>query len=360
LKIGTLNCSLILLLVAAFFTTIPLSRAESNSQDVALQFIENAFPADTSKYSISLTKYVEMKPADTVDYTLQSDNSIIVVSCNIRNNILTNCIITTKSGQNISERLYSNLDFINAAKDFLNKYQNYTKIESSNIIKTLDDFDGIDVTKNSSKIIGNTKFAIDNFEEWGYKTVKFSWTYTVNDADYTSLSIRFREGVFYALNDDRGLYTIGDTTVNISQDQAIEIAMKKIETYSYDMFNDTKISGFNITSDRTVAELTTTPRNASVLNPRWTVKLYLNQTYPGSVIGFLIHIWAKSGEVYAVNEIAIGDASSINSYSNEPKETNPVPTNNANSAFSNIPIIAATTATIILILMVIIAIMRKK
>ncbi len=136
MKIGTLNCSLILLLVATFFTTIPLSRAESNSQDVALQFIENAFPADTSKYSISLTKYVEMKPADTVDYTLQSDNSTIVVSCSIRNNILTSCIITTKSGQNISERLYSNVDFINAAKDFLNKYQNYTKIESSNIIKT--------------------------------------------------------------------------------------------------------------------------------------------------------------------------------------------------------------------------------
>jgi hypothetical protein len=136
--------------------------------------------------------------------------------------------------------------------------------------------------------------------------------------------------------------------------------MKKIETYSYDMFNDTKISGFNITSDRTIAELTTTPRNASVLNPCWTVKLYLNQTYPGSVVGFLIHIWAKSGEVYAVNEIAIGDASSINSFSNEPEETNPVSTNNANSAFSTIPIIAATTATIILVLMVIIAIMRKK
>jgi hypothetical protein len=43
-----------------------------------------------------------------------------------------------------------------------------------------------------------------------------------------------------------------------------------------------------------------------VLRPYWYVKLYLNQTYPGSVKGLTIFVWANSGEVFLSGKIAYG------------------------------------------------------
>jgi hypothetical protein len=114
----------------------------------------------------------------------------------------------------------------------------------------------------------------------------------------------FKDGYFSSHSDTSVRYTIGDTTVNISEDQAIDIAIKYIQTYSYDMPGGWKVSGFNVT--RTAAKLSSivTDSKSNVLEPYWDVSLYLNQTYPGSVHGLEVRIWAGSGKVFLCGHIA--------------------------------------------------------
>jgi hypothetical protein len=61
-----------------------------------------------------------------------------------------------------------------------------------------------------------------------------------------AVDLAFRDGVFSGLIDHRQLYSIGDTTVNVSMRQAIEIAIKRVENYSYYMGNGIWISDFNV------------------------------------------------------------------------------------------------------------------
>jgi len=114
------------------------------------------------------------------------------------------------------------------------------------------------------------------------------------------VKIGFRNGVFDALNDNRGVYTIGDTAVKVSKEQAIANAMKYIETYSYAMPDGSRISDFNVTEDGVVAELHSAVRDSAVLYPAWRVRLPLDQTYPGSVDAFTVLVWADSGEAFTI------------------------------------------------------------
>jgi hypothetical protein len=137
-------------------------------------------------------------------------------------------------------------------------------------------------------------------DAFGADMTTLSWTYTVDGVDYTSLKVGFRDGIFNGLNDNRGVYTIGDTSVKFSKEQAIDIAMEYLGTYSYLMPDGTRISGFNVTEDQTVAELRSAVRDSSVLYPSWRVTLHLNQTYPGSVDALVVLVWANSGEVFSI------------------------------------------------------------
>jgi hypothetical protein len=84
--------------------------------------------------------------------------------------------------------------------------------------------------------------------------------------------------------------------------QAVDAAMKRVETYSYKMADDYWISDFNVTG--TSAELRSTGRESYVLYPYWQVKLFLDKVYPGSVHGLLVLVWADSGEVFHCSNIA--------------------------------------------------------
>lgn len=287
--------------------TVLADSAVSTNQDQALAFIEKALPVDISKYNTTLTKYSKMNgTADIAQYILESDESTLVVNCYVKNNVLTGCNMETKKGQVISDRPYANLT--DAARGFLEKYQTYTGLDSTEMISMLAD---IDTTKNSSITIGNTKLTISNQVVFGDEITLLSWAYTVNGADYTSIKVGFRNGIFDAFYDNRGIYSIGDTSVNISKEQAINSAMEYVKTYSYAMYGGVRISGFNVTEDRTVAELRTTARSSTVLKPYWSVMLYLNQAYPGSVNAFLVNVWADSGKVFNIGHEGPGGGSAL-------------------------------------------------
>ena len=92
------------------------------------------------------------------------------------------------------------------------------------------------------------------------------------------------------------------------KEQAINIAMDAIKTYSYPMSDDWIVTGFNVTENRIIANLypQTKTSESNVLYPAWSVTLPLNGTWPGSVRELLVEIWAGTGEVHFVHHQAYG------------------------------------------------------
>lgn len=349
----TTSClSIVIILFAiAFLSVFPVTFAsELTAQAQTESFIENVLPVDLSQYTVTLKRHSQYGAKDMIRYTLESDESSLRLVFETENNVLRYCNVYTEKGQVISDKQHDNL--IDAAKSFLEKYQVYAKIDSSHLIKMLDN---IDPTKDSTITEGNVELTVSNYDKVGTELTLFKWAYIVNGAEYNSLQIGFQTKtmVFDVLLDTRALYSVGDTTVNVSSEEAIDIAVNYSEGYSYALPDGSQISGFNITKEKTTTELLTTTLNNTELRPYWMVRMYLNQTYPGSVIGLTTFIWANNGEVFDCSNIAVGGA-----YDSSTTETStPLPTSSTTDA---VPIIITATAAIIAISALIVVIKKRR
>lgn len=318
-KLLTKICvTLFIALFVASLGAFPVTcAANPDAENQAMAFIENVLPVDLSKYNVTLDNHstdegppiagITGQPInrviDNLRYILDSDESTLRVTFAVENNVVSSCHMYVDKGQVISDKQYTSL--LDAVTTLLEKHQRYTNTDSTDLIAMLD---AVDVTQNSTTTVGNTKLAISQINKYGIEQTSFDWIYTENGADYTSLQLSYRDGSLYALCDDRAVYTIGDTSINVSSEQAIDVAMNYLPNYSYEMPNDVTVSGFNITEDRTTAALFASPIYSTELRPYWSVNLYLNQTYPGSVHGLTLYIWAKSGEVFYCGTRATGGA----------------------------------------------------
>jgi hypothetical protein len=283
----------------------------STAQEKALAFIENVLPIDSSQYNITLSNHVFPELPDIglythndvnqeiLIYSLESKDSILDVTFTLNDGVIYMCQADNQKGVVIADQPYTNT--ADAATSFLEKYQAYSKLDSTEMVALLTN---VDPTENTTLTSENLKLTVTHKDltgTWFGDSIHFRWVRTINGCDYLAINIVFRDGVFSSFIDHRARYSIGDPTVNISEEQAIKIAMEHIKNYSYRISDDWVVSDFNVTEERTVAELVPTVREGNVLYPYWSVTLYLNQTYPGSVTSLLLGIWADTGEVFLCN-----------------------------------------------------------
>ena len=258
-------------------------------QDKALAYIENVLPLDIKRYNITLENHYMLPPevagtstTEAVNYILTSNESRLRVHFMFENGVLYECTLIVEAGSVISARSYANLT--DMAKDILEKYQAHTGADTAKPISMLD---MIDETKSRNVTSGNIDLSVSHLVIPDVvNDTSFLWTYVFNGAEYTHVLLSFNKGVFHILRDDRAIYTIGSTDVKVTKEQAIDIAVKYIEKYSY---------WFNETEDRAVAGLASCPRNGAVLYPFWSVVLDFNQAYGGDIS---VRVWADSGEVF--------------------------------------------------------------
>lgn len=211
--------------------------------------------------------------------------------CHFDNNVLRGCFISVRYGSVILESPYNNTN--DSAIGFLMRYQNYTNIDSTELINMLRN---IESAKNMVLASGNLSLTIKNGEfPAGTKTTSFSWMYVYDDCEYTGLNLNFDNGTFAGFSDTRGLYKIGNTTVNVSMKQAVDIAKERIKNYTYAMPGGVWIGNFNVSGSS--AELLSGVREPYILHPFWQVRLFLDKQYPGSVTNLLVLVWADTGEV---------------------------------------------------------------
>jgi hypothetical protein len=353
-NLNKIMCVVFLLaIVTALAETSTIRGSISTAQDKTLSFIENVLPISSTQYNITLSNYGIPKLPDlgannqntanqeVLTYSLQSKDSSNTadVICTLYNGNLYICQAGPRSGQIITDKAYANT--ADAAKSFLEKYQTYSKLDSTEMIGMLAN---VDPTKNSTIASGNLKLTVTHQDLSGTAfgdMIGFNWVQTINDCEYQVAEVAFSDGAFSSFIDQRVRYSVGDTTVNITKDQAIKIAMDYIKNYSYRMSDTLVISDFNVTEDKTVANLTPTVREGNVLYPHWSVTLYLNQTYPGSVTSILLGIWADSGQVFFCHYQAYGGAE-LPSNSNTGTTTSDSNSNSATTTTTPAPISGQT------------------
>ena len=303
-------CITFLLIIFATFGEISLAQTSiSTAQEKTGAFIENVLPIDSSQYNVTfrppLPGFTPIDDRFLIEtYSLASKNSSLTFICSYYEGVLYHCQLGVDNGSIFTDHPYANTT--EAAKSFLEKYQAFSKLDSTEMTAMLKN---VDPTKNTTVISGNLKLTVTHQDLSGTAfgdSIGFRWVRTINGCEYLCINVVFRDGIFAGFIDHRARYLIGDTTVNISKEQAIKIAMEHIKNYSYRISDDWVVSNFNVTKEKTVANLVPIVRESNVLYPCWSVTLYLNQTYPGSVTSLLLGIWADTGEVFLCNYQAYG------------------------------------------------------
>ena len=353
------------LLLVASLAVFPATTiaSQSTNQEKAMDFMEKVLPSniDLSKYTIALkidstlldVPRPEWYNVEDVSYSLTSENSELLVGFAIENGIIKSCnIYPLLEGKAITNKPYA--DLCETVIDFISAYQVYTNIDSNNLIQMLGD---VDLTKNSTIIQENTRLTINPHALGSEHYINFKWETIINDAAYTKLDVTFYDnGLLRSVIDTRKLYTIGDTSVNVSMEQAIDVAVEGLKSYSYEMPDGSIVANFKVQRDNVFATLETAHFDYE-LRPYWDVRLYLDEVYPGNVFGISAFIWANTGEIIEYGNMATGGT-----YYPDNTIDNTNPTDNAivSTPNSNMLIIGVTVGVIIAIIATSILVAKKK
>jgi hypothetical protein len=268
----------------------------------AFACLTDVYPVDLNHYNVTLGACHTLPSASSetfmtqaVDYMLNSSDSSLVANFLFRDAVLYSLSLRVVNGSVVTARSYANLT--DAARDFLVEYQAFSGADSTELIRLLGNFDE---AKDTTVTLGNISLSVSHLViPKAANGTTFDWIYTLEGADNASVSLTFDKGAFYSFYDGRQTYTVGSA-------EAISVAMKYIETYSYTAPNGTQVSGFSVNKNGSVAKFSTSPRNGSALYPCWNVTLNLNQTYPGGVNALQLEVWAYSGEVFNCSNQAVG------------------------------------------------------
>ena len=122
--------------------------------------------------------------------------------------------------------------------------------------------------------------------------------YTDNSVDFSpkSLNLFFENNELTDFVDDYYLFTVGSTTVNISSNQALQLAINAVKGHSWTA-NGTSVSNFKILSEPVSVVFHPNTKNGLTLYPQWTVTLYLDKFYLGGVDSITVEIWADTGDI---------------------------------------------------------------
>jgi hypothetical protein len=266
-------------------------------------FLRNVTQLEAKHYKITLqSNTLEYRQdfdvaEEVLKYSLTSADSNLEASFRFRENRLSRYQLTTQSITPILTQNPSS-NTLDASKAALNRYNAYSGgvylAEMSALLATVNQTSG-NVT---TVISGNLKLQI-NLKG---SAAEFLWMYTESGIDFSAKSLRmtFDKGILTTLTDGYFLFTIGNTNLNINQNQAIATAKNYIAAMTWTI-NGTQTSDFNA-QDIVSVQLVPHPRGNSVaLVPYWYIVMQLDKTYSGGINMVAVGVWADTGEVATFN-----------------------------------------------------------
>lgn len=268
--------------------------------DKVLSFFKNVTKLDTMIYTVSLDDNEVVWRTDigglseeNLKYSLKSNFNNLNIDIRFRNNHFSRYDLHMIESTPIFAQSQPG-DVLQNAKFTLARYKVYSGDDYlSQMISLLDTVTRIE--NNQEVVDGNMKLQI--FSSAG--TVLFAWMYTDNGIDYQTkgLQMVFQNNILTTLTDGYFLYTVGNTNLSVSREQAIEIAKNHVKTLTYNIEGQ-QVSGFTVADEPLSVQLVPHTRGNSVaLIPYWYVELALNQIYAGGRNVVTVGIYADTSQI---------------------------------------------------------------
>lgn len=291
---NVIACTTLLLVLTLAMGFAPnTANAEIPEKVGLLTFLENVVGVDMETYKNFTDRSMPLGAWETlIDYTLatQSGNKLHGLA-RFKDGTLIWCTLYALKGEPVLKVSYAE-DLLSAARGFLRRYSVYSNASYCNKLTPL--LDEIDVLGNYSKKSEEARLHVNiNVKE---NRASFEWNYRLNgiDAPWKKVSFSFENGFFRAFGDTWGVTKIGNTTVNISEEEAKNIALKTAEGY----INEIGAKVTEITSNLDFYNDGHAGRGGRyTLYPRWLLFLHFDKPY-GTVTSYSVNIWADTGEVF--------------------------------------------------------------
>jgi helix-turn-helix protein len=283
----------------------------SNTSDNAAEaktLIQDVLQIDTSKYTMTLLGDTVQVRTDLdgvveeiMQYSLVNTASRFDLTLRFRNGHFSLFQINQLEGAPNFPLEYTAAqptDVVQACQGLLSRYESaFNDPYMSQVVSLMSSAD--DMT--TIQILGNTKLQLSSYN--GDADVSLMYTNGGTDFQAKSINLVYNNYALTEFSDDWSLYNVGSTQINITQAQAVEIAMNSVKSYSWNA-NGTQVSNFQVLNSPVSAELYPKPRTDNLtLYPYWYVTLHLDKTYPGGVSEIGVGVWADNGQ--AVNIQAI-------------------------------------------------------
>lgn len=306
---------LILLNISTYASLISNVHAEEiTAQQKGLVFLNDVVGVDLSKYTTTPKEYLQdsyfgVLPQENVRFNLLSNGSKLDMLCTLTNGTLQIVDVLERDGTPFMTK--SSVNVLENAKAFLTDYQGYSGDSFYGELNSM--LNNIDANENATITSGNVKL------EATYTAYleTFRWTYTYNNVEAPSkcVVIGYKNGFLKNFIDTWDLYKIGSTSVALSEEEAINIAIERAKTYSWKVGsgnNTYEVKNFNVTkamvtqlifcnsilADRARSE------DHLKLYPMWRIGVGLDKPYPGNVYGIYVDIWADTREIRHVEEVS--------------------------------------------------------
>jgi DNA-binding transcriptional ArsR family regulator len=284
-------------------------KALNTSADKGVNIIRDVFQIDVSQYQITLlSNTVEARSdlADVVEqvlkYSLANSESKLDLVLRFRNNHFSLYQLSLLEGLPYYGPIYVQsqpTDILEATRNLIERYK------SINGDAYLEEMSRLLATANETsdeQTLGNTKLRITVYGD----NAEVLLMYTANGVDFSAKSLRlvFQKGVLQEFSDDWFLYEVSDAQVNVSREQAIQIARNAAKTFQWNA-SGVQVSNFNVLAEPVSAVFFPHPRTESLtLVPYWYITLYLDREYPGGVNSISVGVWADNGEVANIQALS--------------------------------------------------------
>jgi DNA-binding transcriptional ArsR family regulator len=271
----------------------------SISTNEVFTFLEDVVHLNMTKYYATLvSNTVEYRSVlggiaeETLKYSLTHNEDKLDVTFRFRNNTLFRYSLYVLEGSPLYTQPQPT-NVLDMAKGLLDRYENYTGVSYVQEMRYL--LETVDVIKDMTTTSGNVKLNISTEGD----DVEIQWIYTSNGIDFQAKSVGFSfdNGFLETLDDGWFLFKVGSTDVNVSKEEAINIATNYAKNFSWNV-DGVEVTDFNILEDPVSADLVPHVREEPlVLIPYWYVTLYLDKVYPGNVNRIAVGLWADTAEV---------------------------------------------------------------
>lgn len=213
-------------------------------------------------------------------------------------------------------------DILSNVKDTLDKIQDYTPKEYIPALQTM--LNTVTELKNSK--ITNANFTQEITIQGNQVTI--SWEPYLNNLSHpqNTLMLTFENGRLMFFTNGLSLFKIGNSEINILEQEAIEIAKESARAYPLKYGNGT-ISNFTILDNPVLTKISLQNKGNTTLYPMWEIWLPLDNMYAGGVTSFHVFVWADTGEVSSITPIG---------FSGIPPDQQSSPSNSSNASASTV------------------------